>query len=173
MDELTKIGTTWPRGQVFLIPSKACDEGWARMAAKMSFFCTATQAKFSAVFRLWGMWRSSIYPSLNDNCTQMLHKEQFFNLIYHRNNASVFILSFLFRVLYHYDVMHIINCQGKLLYPRTVSEDKFYRCVPNRWIIGPHRCILTKRSVGNYCIPTRECIDINTSKFCEIMIFDL
>ena len=32
----------------------------------------------------------------------------------------------MFRVLYHYDVMHIISCEGKLLYPRTVSEEKVY-----------------------------------------------
>ena len=66
----------------------------------------------------------------------MLHKEQFFNFIYKKNNASVFILSLMFRVLYHYDVMHIINCQGKLPYPRTVSEDNFYKVRPKLYLTG-------------------------------------
>ena len=93
------------------------------MAAKMSFLYTAIQAKTSTVFGLWGIRRNSLYPSPNENCTQLLHKEQFFNFLYPKNNASVFILSLKFRVLYHYDDMHIINCQGKLSYPRTISED--------------------------------------------------
>ena len=148
MDELTKIGKyylTWGRLNLGTSWPDTEQSLWWRGRLEWLRRCISSVQLLKPNFLqsfVFGKFEEAHFILLRTRITANCYTKDHFPTLIIKNNASLFTLSLMFRVFCHYDVMHIINSQGKLLHPRTVREDKYMELLYTHPRMHWHRYVI-------------------------------